>query len=80
VSFWYLIIYATMFLGNQYNKNHYFLSAKLFVSMGLVAWFMKTGWILQSIFDFLRAVAFVNWVSLFPPVLSSCPPLADPSH
>lgn len=61
VSFWYLIIYATMFAGHKYNDNAVFLSGKLLISAGLVTWFMKTEWLLASFFNFLAAVANIHW-------------------
>ncbi|KAL7410109.1 O-acetyltransferase [Mrakia frigida] len=61
VSFWYLIIYSTMLIGSKYNDNPVFLLPKLVVSLLLVTWFMKTTWILQSIFNFLGAVANIQW-------------------
>ena len=61
MSFWYLIIYFTMLIGAKYNDSPVFLLLKLTVSAVLVTWFMKTPWLLQSIFDFLAAVANIHW-------------------
>lgn len=50
-----------MLIGSKYNENPIFLIPKLVVSLLLVTWFMKTPWILQSIFNFLGAVANIQW-------------------
>ncbi|KAF8922642.1 10 TM acyl transferase domain found in Cas1p-domain-containing protein [Mucidula mucida] len=61
VSMWFLIIYATMAIAPQYNERTPFLLGKLFLSAAAVTWFMKTEWLLQSVFDVLRYVFRIEW-------------------
>ncbi|KAI0348361.1 Cas1p-domain-containing protein [Trametopsis cervina] len=61
VSWWYIIIYATMLVGAKYNDRTVFLVIKIFLSMTLVALFMKTEWLLGFFFGFLERLAGIHW-------------------
>ena len=61
VSFWYLIIYATMRIGASYNSSPAFLIPKLVLSATAVTTFMWTPWLLEAVFAFLGLVANVHW-------------------
>ncbi|KAH9937209.1 Cas1p-domain-containing protein [Fomitopsis serialis] len=61
VSWWFLIIYGTMFAGSQYNDRTAFVLVKILLSMGLVTWIMSEQWILESIFDFLSRACGIHW-------------------
>lgn len=63
VSWWYLIIYFTMFIGSKYNDRTAFVLAKIAISMALHTWFMHESWILAEIFDFLRGTFQIEWVA-----------------
>lgn len=61
VTMWFLIIYATMFAGSQYNDRTVFLVGKIFLSMGLVTWFMSQPWLLETLFKFLEHLCDIRW-------------------
>ena len=61
VSWWYMIIFATMLVGHQYNDKPAFLLPKIIISAVLVATFMRQGWIMEKIFAVLKAVFGIQW-------------------
>ncbi|KAG6841912.1 hypothetical protein C0991_005092 [Blastosporella zonata] len=61
VSMWFLIIYATMFVGSQFNDRTPFVLGKIAISSGLFAWFMKEEWLLETLFTFLRRIFGIHW-------------------
>ena len=64
VSWWYLTIYATMAIGHAYNHRPLLLLAKLFVSAGLMSALIKSHWIFDAVFGFMKVVARTNWDAL----------------
>ncbi|KAF9157201.1 hypothetical protein DFQ26_009033, partial [Actinomortierella ambigua] len=61
VSFFYLIIYATMWVGHANNKKPWFILTKIVVAAGLTSAVIRTPVVLDTIFDFLRFFYNVNW-------------------
>ncbi|KAI0686813.1 O-acetyltransferase [Cytidiella melzeri] len=61
VSWWYIIIYITMIVGAQYNDRTPFLVSKILLSMMVVAILMKTDWLLELIFGFLKKLCGIHW-------------------
>ncbi|EIW87471.1 hypothetical protein CONPUDRAFT_79031 [Coniophora puteana RWD-64-598 SS2] len=61
VSMWYLIIYATMAIGSQFNDRMPLLLGKIVTSMCLFTAFMKSEWPLQLLFGFLEYVFDIRW-------------------
>ncbi|GJE99630.1 O-acetyltransferase [Phanerochaete sordida] len=61
VSWWYLIIYGTMFAGSRFNESTPFLVIKLLLSMVLVTVAMKTSWLLEGAFAFLERICGIHW-------------------
>jgi len=61
VSFWFIVVYLTMWVGHKYNANTKFLLAKLGVSALLVTGFTMKSGILEGIFGLLKVVAKVDW-------------------
>ncbi|KAI0788670.1 Cas1p-domain-containing protein [Abortiporus biennis] len=61
VSMWYLIIYGTMLAGSRYNDRTVFVVAKIFISMGLMTWFMSEPWLLEGAFGFLERIFRIHW-------------------
>lgn len=61
VSFWYLIIYATMAVGSQFNERLSFLIVKIILSMTIVTAFMSQPWLLGTVFEFLDRFCNIRW-------------------
>jgi hypothetical protein len=61
VSMWYLVTYGTMAIASQFNDRTPFLVAKIFISAGLMTWFMSETWFLETIFDFLSRFCGIHW-------------------
>ncbi|TPX59692.1 hypothetical protein PhCBS80983_g02268 [Powellomyces hirtus] len=61
VSFWFIFVWLTMYIGNQYNKNTPFLLMKIGVAI-MVSWaIIKIPWFLENLFKLLNLVAAINW-------------------
>src|SRR5262247_922323 len=61
VSMWYLVTYGTMAIVSRFNDRTPFLLAKIFISTGLMTWFMSEIWLLETIFDFLSRFCGIHW-------------------
>jgi hypothetical protein len=61
VSMWYLIVYATLAIGSQYNDSIVFLLSKILISMGALTWFMTETWMLEAFFVFLEQIFSIRW-------------------
>lgn len=61
VSFWYLVVYATMVVYSSYNSNTYVLLFKIILSAALVISFHSTPFFVDTIFDFLKTFANIHW-------------------
>ncbi|KAL0951299.1 hypothetical protein HGRIS_008010 [Hohenbuehelia grisea] len=61
VSMWFLIIYGIMAIGARFNDRTPFLLGKIFVSAGLITWFMHAIWPLELLFDVLEQVFNIHW-------------------
>ena len=61
VSMWYLIVYATMAIGAQFNERTSILIAKILVSMAIVTYFISELWLLQTLFEFFERVCGIRW-------------------
>lgn len=61
VSFWFLIIYATMWTGSRYNDRAPLLAAKLVASAAIVTVVMKAGWPMERLFELLSMLCNIHW-------------------
>ncbi|KAH9944154.1 O-acetyltransferase [Epithele typhae] len=61
VSFWYLIIYGTMFIGSQFNERTPVLVIKIILSMVAVTWIMSQQWMLDILFEGLERFCNIRW-------------------
>ncbi|KAF9455114.1 O-acetyltransferase [Macrolepiota fuliginosa MF-IS2] len=61
VSMWYIIIYATLFLGSQYNERMVFLLGKIFLSASFTTLFFKAQWPLEILFALLKDIFNIQW-------------------
>ncbi|EFP87299.2 uncharacterized protein PGTG_12883 [Puccinia graminis f. sp. tritici CRL 75-36-700-3] len=61
VSMWFLIIWATMFIGHQWNDRMVFLLPKLACSVVLIVWFFKADKPLGWVFGFINLVFGTEW-------------------
>ncbi|KAG9322670.1 hypothetical protein KVV02_007937 [Mortierella alpina] len=61
VSFFYLIIYAMMYIGHSYNHNPVFIVSKIVVTAILTATMVHTPAVLDSAFGLLHFLFGVTW-------------------
>jgi len=61
VSFWFCVIWVTMWIGRDRNSDMRFICAKFAISAVLVTVFTKTPGVLESVFSALRFVARIKW-------------------
>ena len=63
VSMWFLIIWATMFIGHQWNDRMIFLLPKLACSVVLVVSFFTADKPLRFVFGFINQVFGTEWIA-----------------
>jgi N-acetylneuraminate 9-O-acetyltransferase len=61
VSFWFGVIWVTMWFGHELNSDMPFLLTKFAISAVLVTLFTTTPGILEQVFSFLELVARIKW-------------------
>lgn len=61
VSFWFGVIWITMWIKHEKNSDMRFLGAKFGISAAVVTIFIKAPGILEAVFSVLKAVARINW-------------------
>lgn len=61
VTFWFGVVWITMWVGHAKNNDLHFLGAKFALSAVVVSVFTKTPGILETTFSILKAVARVDW-------------------
>ncbi|MBW0530135.1 hypothetical protein O181_069850 [Austropuccinia psidii MF-1] len=61
VSMWFLVIWATMFIGYQWNDHLWFILAKLSCSAAVVAAFFKSRKPLESLFTLTNRLFGTEW-------------------
>ena len=61
VSFWYIVVYATMAFGSQYNDRTVFLISKVLAAMAVTTFVIKEEWILKEIFSILGGLCNIGW-------------------
>ena len=61
VSFWYIVVYATMAFGSQYNDRMVFLVSKVLAAMAVTTFVIKEEWILKEIFSILGGLCNIGW-------------------
>jgi hypothetical protein len=61
VSMWYLVTYATMAIGSQFNDRSPFLIIKIFASASIVTWIVREQWLLETVFVSLRTICGIHW-------------------
>jgi N-acetylneuraminate 9-O-acetyltransferase len=61
VSFWFGVVWVTMWVKHDRNKDMRFLGAKIAISAILVTTFTKTPGVLEAVFSVLSTVARIHW-------------------
>jgi hypothetical protein len=61
VSFWFMVVYFTMRVGAEYNKNTRFLLTKIGISAILVTVIIKLPGVLEGVFEILHLLARTQW-------------------
>ncbi|RIA98282.1 hypothetical protein C1645_719104 [Glomus cerebriforme] len=60
-TFWFFVIYITMYIRSSRNKSMIFLLSKIALSCLIVYWIVLKPGILENIFSFLQIIANINW-------------------
>ncbi|GES77864.1 Cas1p-domain-containing protein [Rhizophagus clarus] len=60
-TFWFFIIYITMYIRSSHNNSMIFLLSKIALSCTIVYWIILKPGILENIFSFLQIIANINW-------------------
>ncbi|KAG8826271.1 hypothetical protein FRC19_009418 [Serendipita sp. 401] len=63
VSFWYIVVYLTLFIGSFRNDHTLFLAGKIFASFIFVRFIHSQIWIIEGVFRLLNTLANVNWTA-----------------
>ncbi|KAJ3147511.1 hypothetical protein HDU89_005334 [Geranomyces variabilis] len=61
VSFWFIFVWLTMYVGNQHNKSTPFLLVKVAIGAGISTAIVKIPWCLDSLFELLSVACKTNW-------------------
>ncbi|KAI8338349.1 10 TM acyl transferase domain found in Cas1p-domain-containing protein [Chlamydoabsidia padenii] len=61
VSFWFGVIYLTMYIGHQYNKKAQFMCAKIVVAALVTTALIQTPGIMEFCFDTLAFLFNIHW-------------------
>lgn len=61
VSFWFLVVYATMGIGSRYNDNTYAVISKVFGSLVFVTVILKFTPVMEWLFIALETVFRIKW-------------------
>lgn len=61
VSFWFIVVYATMAINNNRNGSHLFLFTKLILSAAFTVSIIRTPGILETCFATLKALFGISW-------------------
>ena len=61
VSWWYIIIYITMSIGNQYNERPTFLLLKMAFVAGFITFFVHQSSLMTGLFAILRRLFRIEW-------------------
>ncbi|KAG0175167.1 hypothetical protein DFQ28_006001 [Apophysomyces sp. BC1034] len=61
VSFWFLIIWLTMYVGNQANKTSWFILAKIAIACAVTGTIIHYPGILEYVFDGLGYLFNIRW-------------------
>ncbi|RGB39492.1 10 TM acyl transferase domain found in Cas1p-domain-containing protein [Rhizophagus diaphanus] len=60
-TFWFFVIYITMYIRSSRNNSMIFLLSKMALSCTIVYWIILKPGILENIFSFLEIIANINW-------------------
>lgn len=61
VSFWFLIIYATFFVGSRFNDRTSFVLGKIVISMIITTIFFTHTYLLEELFKLLAIFCRIHW-------------------
>src|SRR5258708_31454726 len=61
VSFWFLIIYATLVVGSHFNDRIFFLLGKITISMTITTAFFTHTYLLEEVFKLLAKFCRIDW-------------------